>query len=143
MSMNKQQIIDCIAKKGDISKGEDKKALELTIGAISKAMAKGESTYEQSAPDKVISKLENRPEINLLHELAHAWDNMAGLLAYNMEYKSLAVREWTAIRTENMIRKEMELPLRTHYGVMENNGGPTYPPLLDLQCNYLYDKYQH
>ncbi|MDN5355720.1 MAG: hypothetical protein PWQ43_662 [Rikenellaceae bacterium] len=106
----------------------------------------GESTYEQYeyATDKVISKLANRPNINLLHELAHAWDNMAGLLAdKQMKYKSLAVREWTAIRTENMIRKEMELPLRTHYGVMKNNGGPTYPPLLDLQCNYLYDKYQH
>ena len=103
----------------------------------------GESSYEQSAPDKVISTLKNRPEMNLLHELAHAWDNMAGLLAYKMEYKSLAVREWTAIRTENMIRKEMGLPLRTHYGVMKNNGGPTYPPLLDLKCNYLYDKYQH
>jgi hypothetical protein len=46
-------------------------------------------------------------------------------------------------KTENMIRKEMGLPLRTHYGVMENNGGPSYPPLLDLKCNYLYDKYQH
>ena len=104
----------------------------------------GESTYEQSAPDKVISTLENRPEINLLHELAHAWDNMAGLLAdKEMKYKSLKVSEWTAIRTENMIRKEMGLPLRTHYGVMKNNGGPTYPPLLDLKCNYLYDKYQH
>jgi hypothetical protein len=42
-----------------------------------------------------------------------------------------------------MIRKEMGLPLRTHYGVIENNGGPAYPPLLDLQLNYLYDKHQH
>jgi hypothetical protein len=142
--MNKPQPIDCIAKKGNINKVEAKKALELTIGAISEALANGESTYEQSAPDKVISTLKNRPEMNLLHELAHAWDNMAGLLAdKEMKYKSLKVSEWTAIRTENMIRKEMGLPLRTHYGVIENNGGPAYPPLLDLQCNYLYDKYQH
>ena len=43
MSMNKPQLIDCIAKKGNISKVEAKKALELTIGAISEALAKGES----------------------------------------------------------------------------------------------------
>jgi len=43
MSMNKPQIIDCIAKKVNISKGEAKKALELTIEAISEALAKGES----------------------------------------------------------------------------------------------------
>ena len=41
--MNKPQLIDCIAKKGNISKVEAKKALELTIGAISEALAKGES----------------------------------------------------------------------------------------------------
>ncbi|HNY75352.1 MAG TPA: M91 family zinc metallopeptidase [Bacteroidales bacterium] len=104
----------------------------------------GESTYEQFTPGKVISKLVKRPEINLLHELAHAWDNMAGLLADDqMKYKGLEVSEWTAVRTENMIRKEMGLPLRTHYGVIKNNGGPEYPNLLDLNCNYLYDKYKH
>ena len=41
--MNKPQLIDCIAKKGNISKAEAKKALELTIEAISEALAKGES----------------------------------------------------------------------------------------------------
>jgi len=108
MSMNKPQIIDCIAKKGNISKIEANKALELIIGAISNALAKGVSTYEQSVTAKVISKLGNRPKMNLLHELAHAWDNMAGLLANEqMKYKSLKISEWTAIRTENMIRKEM------------------------------------
>lgn len=43
MSMNKPELIDCIAKKGNISKVEAKKALELTIEAISEALAKGES----------------------------------------------------------------------------------------------------
>lgn len=43
MSMNKPQLIDCIAKKGNISKVEAKKALELTIEAISEALAEGES----------------------------------------------------------------------------------------------------
>ena len=104
----------------------------------------GESTYEQSSPGKVIAKLAKRPDINLLHELAHAWDNMAGLLTNEQtSYKGLKVSEWTGVRTENMIRKEMGLPLRTHYGVIENNGGPSYPPLLDLNCNYLYDKFKH
>lgn len=42
MSINKPELIDCIAKKGNISKAEAKKALELTIGAISEALAKGE-----------------------------------------------------------------------------------------------------
>ena len=42
MSINKPQLIDCIAKKGNISKVEAKKALELTIEAISEALAKGE-----------------------------------------------------------------------------------------------------
>lgn len=42
MSMNKPQLIDAIAKKGNISKVEAKKALELTIEAISEALAKGE-----------------------------------------------------------------------------------------------------
>ena len=42
MSMNKPELIDCIAKKGNISKVEAKKALELTIEAISEALAKGE-----------------------------------------------------------------------------------------------------
>lgn len=42
MSMNKPQLIDCIAKKGNISKTEAKKALALTIEAISEALAKGE-----------------------------------------------------------------------------------------------------
>ncbi len=40
--MNKPQLIDIIAKKGNISKAEAKKALELTLGAISEALAKGE-----------------------------------------------------------------------------------------------------
>jgi len=43
MSINRPELIDIIAKKGNISKVEAKKALELTIGAISEALAKGES----------------------------------------------------------------------------------------------------
>jgi nucleoid DNA-binding protein len=43
MSMNKAQLIDAIAKKGNIKKAEAKKALELSLEAISEALAKGES----------------------------------------------------------------------------------------------------
>lgn len=43
MSINRPELIDIIAKKGNISNVEAKKALELTIGAISEALAKGES----------------------------------------------------------------------------------------------------
>ena len=46
--MNKPQLIDCIAKEGNISKVEAKKALELTIGAISEAMAKGKTLDNMS-----------------------------------------------------------------------------------------------
>lgn len=41
--MNKTELIDAIANKGSISKVEAKKALEITIEAISEALAKGES----------------------------------------------------------------------------------------------------
>lgn len=41
--MNKPQLIDIIAKKGNISKVEAKKALELTIVAISEALAKAKA----------------------------------------------------------------------------------------------------
>jgi len=43
MSMNKAQLIDAIAKKGNIKNAEAKNALELTIGAISEALKSGES----------------------------------------------------------------------------------------------------
>ena len=43
MSMNKAQLIDAIAKKGNIKNAEAKNALELTLGAISEALKLGES----------------------------------------------------------------------------------------------------
>ena len=42
MSINRPELIDIIAKKGNISKVEAKKALELSLEAISEALAKGE-----------------------------------------------------------------------------------------------------
>lgn len=40
--MNKPQLIDLIAKKGNISKAEAKRALELTLNSIIATLSKGE-----------------------------------------------------------------------------------------------------
>lgn len=40
--MNKPQLIDLIAKKGNISKAEAKRALELTLNSITETLSKGE-----------------------------------------------------------------------------------------------------
>lgn len=81
--------------------------------------------------------------MGLLHELAHAWDHMAGLLVTeDIKYKGLEVSEWTATRTENMIRQEMGIPLRTHHD-MDTNKKPAFPKLLDSNGNYRYTKYKH
>ncbi len=40
--MNKPQLIDLIAKKGNISKTEAKRALELTLDSVTEALSKGE-----------------------------------------------------------------------------------------------------
>ena len=40
--MNKSQLIDLIAKKGNISKAEAKRALELTLNSITETLSKGE-----------------------------------------------------------------------------------------------------
>ena len=63
----------------------------------------------------------------------------------DMKFQDLEVNEWTATRTENMIRKEFGLPLRTYY---ERNDwkGKSYvsgPYLLDPNGNHKYMKYQH
>ena len=102
-------------------------------------------TFEQD-PQGGPSILKKRPSISLFHELAHAWDNMAGLMAgEDMEFQDLKVNEWTATRTENMIRKELKLPLRTYYyvGEWEGKNHPEGPRLLDSEDNHRYTQYQH
>ncbi len=42
MSINRLGLIDLIAKKGNFSKTEAKRALELTLSSISEALSKGE-----------------------------------------------------------------------------------------------------
>ena len=97
-------------------------------------------------PQSGLSTLVCRPTINLFHELGHAWDHMAGLLAADdMNFENLQVNEWTATRTENMIRKELNLPLRTYYRAnkWEGKSNVSGPALLDLNGNHRYTKYQH
>ncbi|KAF5056898.1 DNA-binding protein HU-alpha [anaerobic digester metagenome] len=42
MSINRPHLIDLIAKKGNISKVEAKRALELTLNSITETLSKGE-----------------------------------------------------------------------------------------------------
>ena len=106
----------------------------------------GNFVYEKKLGIEVTSQLMCRPYMGLMHELSHAWDNMAGLLATDkMEYKGLKVSEWMAIRTENAIRTEVGRPLRTHYGINSINGVPSEPewPPLYKRNKYQYKLYSH
>ena len=93
------------------------------------------------------SVLKCRPHIDLFHELGHAWDNMAGLLASGwMKFEDLKICEWMATRTENAIRKELGIPLRTSYASELNNRGEkevSSPSLIDSKGNHRFTKYQH
>ena len=110
---------------------------------------KGNATYEASTPKCLSAIKVVRANINLFHELAHGWDNMAGLLSpnnNNMKYMNLPMREWMDTRTENIIRQEMGIPLRTHYGEIDNGDGttsPSQPWLLNNQNKHIFTKYQH
>ena len=57
---------------------------------------------------------QNSPELNLVHEMAHAYDSSFGLLNDEM-VKQVKKSEWQAIYNENIIRQELGLPLRTRY----------------------------
>ncbi|MBO4739381.1 MAG: hypothetical protein J5606_07470, partial [Bacteroidales bacterium] len=111
-------------------------------GGVIKWNTSGMGTFEQD-PQGGPSILKKRPSISLYHELGHAWDNMAGLMAGDsMKFQDLEVNEWTATRTENMIRQELGIPLRTWY-YKSKSGGPMFPRLLDRNGNYKYTQYQH
>ena len=89
---------------------------------------------------------DKRSNIELLHELAHAWDNMAGLYAHaSMMFNGFYVVDLTALRTENIIRKEMGLPLRLTetYNIFDGVKYPTLKKIIDSNGNFIFDKYQH
>lgn len=76
--------------------------------------------------------LDSNPTTNLGHELAHASDADNGL-QNNTDYNGLKLDEWQASQTENQMRGEMGLNLRSIYNTKAN--GPI--PLLDAAGNPL------
>ena len=56
----------------------------------------------------------NTPAMNLAHEMAHAEDASFGLLD-NRKVDLVEKSEWQAMYKENLVRKELGLPLRTYY----------------------------
>ena len=108
---------------------------------------KGQKVFEK-AEGETTSKLMSRPDMGLMHELGHAWDHKAGVLAHNSEKsENLKVQEWTAIRTENAIRAEMCYPLRPCYGIQNYKDGskpqPDDPKLYNRKGEYKFTLYIH
>ena len=58
--------------------------------------------------------------INLGHELFHAWDANSGLLDSRVQRGSINNGEWQAIYNENTLRSQLNLPLRTYYGIQQD-----------------------
>ena len=107
----------------------------------------GSKVYEQN-PGYNTSVLKARPDMGLFHELGHAWDHMAGVLGTDESiYKGLKISEWMATRTENMIRKEMGIPLRTYYEkgriLKDNSYSISGYRLINSKGKHRYTKYQH
>lgn len=93
--------------------------------------------------------------VGLAHELFHGQDANQGTLyygsnytnavsgaTYQTTYQGLKKAEWRAVYSENILRKQAGLPLRTHYGIQQTVGGsqPTGPRLLDsnnILLNYI------
>ena len=76
------------------------------------------------------------PFIGLAHEMGHALDALRGNLYFNHDkgiyrakHQGVFKSEWQAVYRENMIRKELGLPLRTHYYI--DNGRPSGASMLD------------
>ena len=97
----------------------------------------------------------NRPAfISLAHEMAHASDANKGVLhfskdftsqltktSYYPKYNGLLKSEWRAVYRENLIRRQLGIPMRAYYGINLQTGVPTgIPPrLLDsnnIPINY-------
>lgn len=87
--------------------------------------------------------------IGLAHELFHARDSNRGQMFIDQNFRSYIGRhegleksEWRAVYFENILRGQLKIPLRTHYGTRMNESGnmePLGPRLLDdfnLPINY-------
>ena len=54
---------------------------------------------------------------DLGHEFSHVYDNAKGIPhIFDLYYQGLSRSEWRATYKENLIRKELDVPLRTSYG---------------------------
>jgi RHS repeat-associated protein len=60
--------------------------------------------------------------IDLAHELFHGLDANRGLLD-NRKEQGVTRSEWQAVYRENILRGQLNLPLRTHYEAYKNNVG--------------------
>lgn len=89
--------------------------------------------------DNVSRKLD--PDVALAHEMYHAFDSIRGMLdmgivtGQNYEFESIV--EYRAVYFENLIRKELGIKYRKHYGkpvgenpadLLDQNGEPLYIP---------------
>lgn len=57
----------------------------------------------------------NSPTLDLAHEMFHGLDANRGLLDSRL-HRGLARSEWQTVFRENLLRSQLNLPLRTHYG---------------------------
>ncbi len=90
------------------------------------------------------SELNTSAIAGLLHETAHAHDHLQGNLpSGSLMYKGLPVNEWQATHTENIIRSELGLSLRTYYKINSTTQKGWGQPLLRKKqgktiSNYLW-----
>lgn len=87
--------------------------------------------------DGVRRKLDS--DVALAHEMFHAFDSIRGMLdmgfVQGAEYEFESVLEYRAVYFENLIRKELGIQMRKHYGDPVNAEGPD---LLDDQGAPIY-----
>ncbi len=103
----------------------------------------GSDVPVQQNSKSIFSKMEKSGLFSFAHELGHAEDQSQGkFYKLNQEIKKgLKESEWSASHKENMIRAELNAPLRTHYYVT-TNGKSFPPPLLKLTNKGIESKYQ-
>ena len=59
---------------------------------------------------------------DLAHEMFHALDANRGMMDKRLE-KGIERNEWQAVYHENILRKQMNLPLRTHHTTRKSSNG--------------------
>lgn len=75
-----------------------------------------------------------RPTTNLAHELAHGWDASSGNLDSRPATQGgLTIKEYRASYYENLIRSQLNIPLRsiyryqgTNFNLLDSNNAPIY-----------------